>query len=165
MLHGRLDFGDVGEVEILAPALQVEPIWSNELVLIAWPDHRLAGRARVTLSDVAAEPFVVAWGRTLGDQVLNRAITRAGLAPRRMVMQLGNQDGVRQAVLRRVGVGVVSRRIVAEDLAAGALVALPLEGWPVVEQFLLIYRRAYRITPIAHQFMAFLREESPRVSG
>jgi DNA-binding transcriptional LysR family regulator len=138
-------------------------VWCNELLLIAWPDHRLAGQARVTLQEVAAEPFVVAWGTTLGDQGLNRALARAGLAPRRIVLQLGNQDGVRQAVLQRTGLGVVARRVVAEDLARGALVALPLDDFPVLEQSLLIYRRAYHQTPIAEQLIAFLREESLRL--
>jgi DNA-binding transcriptional LysR family regulator len=165
VLQGRLDFGIIGEAQPLSPGLQAEPVWCSELVLIAWAGHRLADQAHVTLEDVAAEPFVVAWGRTLGDQVLNRALARAGLAPRRIVMQLGNQDGVRQAVLQRVGLGVVARRIVVEELTTHALVALPLEDFPVREQSVLIYRRAYHLTPIAEQLIAFLREESPRLSG
>jgi DNA-binding transcriptional LysR family regulator len=164
VLRGRLDFGMVGEAQPLPPGVRAEPVWTSEMVLIAWADHRLAGQVHVALEDVAAESFVVAWGRTLGDQTLNQALARAGLAPRRIVMQLGNQDGVRQAVLERVGLGVVARRIVAEELATGALVALPLEGWPVMEQSLLIYRPAHRLTPIAEQLMAFLREESPHLS-
>jgi DNA-binding transcriptional LysR family regulator len=160
VLRGRLDFGIVGEAQPLAPGLQAVPVWRNELLLIAWSDHRLAGQARVTLQEVGAEPFVVAWGATLGDQTLNQALARAGLAPRRIALQLGNQDGVRQAVLQRTGLGVVARRVVAEDLARGALVALPLEDFPVVEQSLLIYRRAHHLAPIAEQLIAFLREES-----
>jgi DNA-binding transcriptional LysR family regulator len=109
---------------------------------------------------VAGEQFVVAWGRTLGDEVLNRAFARRGLGSRRIVMHLGNQNGVIQAVLQRVGLGVVQHRAVAADLAAGTLIALPLEDWPVVEQSVLIYRRAHHFTPIAEQLIAFLREES-----
>ncbi len=80
VLRGRLDFGVVSEAVELPPALQAEPLWRDRVVLIASSDHRLAGRPRVTLLDVAREPFVVAWGRTLGDQALNRAFARAGLA-------------------------------------------------------------------------------------
>src|SRR5215208_2548711 len=164
VLQGRLDFGIVGEAQALAPGLQAEPVWWNELVLVARADHPLASHAHVQLEDAGAQPYVVAWGRTLGDQVLNRALARAGLAPRRIVMQLGNQDGVRQAILERVGLGVLSRRVVLEDLAAGTLVALPIEGFPVVEQSLLIYRHAHQRTPIADQLIAFLREHSLSLS-
>jgi DNA-binding transcriptional LysR family regulator len=164
VLQGRLDFGIVGEAQTLAPGLQAEPVWWNELVLVARADHPLASHAHVQLEDAGAQPYVVAWGRTLGDQVLNRALARAGLAPRRIVMQLGNQDGVRQAILEGVGLGVLSRRVVLEDLAAGRLVALPLDGFPVVEQSLLIYRRAHQRTPIADELIAFLREQSPSLS-
>jgi DNA-binding transcriptional LysR family regulator len=164
VLQGRLDFGIVGEAQTLAPGLQAEPVWWNELLLVAPAGHPLTNHAHVQLEDAGAEPYVVAWGRTLGDQVLNRALARAGLAPRRIVMQLGNQDGVRQAILERVGLGVLSRRVVLEDLAAGTLVALPLDGFPVVEQSLLIYRRAHQRTPIADQLIGFLRAEAPSIS-
>ena len=40
-----------------------------------------------------------------------------------------------------------------ENLARGALVALPLEDFPVLEQSLLIYRRAHHLTPIAEQLI------------
>jgi LysR family cys regulon transcriptional activator len=134
------------------------------MVLIARADHPLAGQTRVTWPDVAAEPFVVAWGQTGGDQLVDRELARAGLKPRRVVMQLGNQDGVRLAVLERVGLGVVARRVVQQDLAARTLVALPLDGFPVAEQSLLIYRRAHHMTPISDELLAFLRAESLQVS-
>jgi LysR family transcriptional regulator, low CO2-responsive transcriptional regulator len=164
VLRGRLDFGLVSEAEELPPTLQAEPLWRDRVMLIASSDHRLAGQPRVTLADVAREPFVVAWGRTLGDQALNRAFARAGLASRRIVMQVGNQDGVRQAVLQRVGLGVVHRRVVTTDLAAGALVALPLEDLPMVDQTVLIYRQAHHFAPITEQLIAFLRQEAPQLS-
>jgi DNA-binding transcriptional LysR family regulator len=164
VLRGRLDFGITSEAAELPPTLQAEPLWRDRVVLIAASHHRLAGQTRVTLADVAGEPFVVAWGRTLGDQVLNRAFARAGLASRRIVMQVGNQDGVRQAVLQGVGLGVVHRRVVAADLTAGALITLPLEDLPMVEQTVLIYRHAPHLPPITEQLIAFLRDEAPRLS-
>jgi DNA-binding transcriptional LysR family regulator len=164
VLNGHLDLGVISEAETIAPVLQVEPLWRESVVLIAPPDHRLAEQPRVALRDLVDEAFVVAWGRLLGDQALNRALARAGLPPRRIVMAVGNQDGVRQAVLERVGLGVVFRRVVAADLTSGQLAALPLEDLPMSEQFLLVYRRAHRLTPLAQRFITFLREESPRLS-
>jgi DNA-binding transcriptional LysR family regulator len=164
VLNGHLDFGIISEAEPLPQALQAEPLWLEKIVLISPPGHRLAGQPRVALSDLAAEPFVVAWGRTLGDQAINRALARAGLPTRRIVMAVGNQDGVRQAVLQGVGLGVVFHRVVAAELATGALAALCLDDFPVSEQFLLVYRRAHRFTPLAQQMIAFLRTESPRLS-
>src|SRR5262249_27308100 len=78
---GRIDLGIVGETAVLPSAVQAEPVWRNQLLLIAWADHRLARQASVTVEDVAGEPFVVAWGRMLGDDVLNRAFARRGLGP------------------------------------------------------------------------------------
>jgi DNA-binding transcriptional LysR family regulator len=164
LLNGSVDLGIVSEAEPLPPALQAEPLWLDTDSLIAPPDHHVAGKPSVTLTDLVGEPFVVAWGRTLGDQTLDRALAAAGLPARRIVMALGSQDGVREAVLRGVGLAVVFHRVVAPDLRAGRLAALPLEGLAMAERHLLVYRQAHRLTPIATQLVTFLRREAPALS-
>jgi DNA-binding transcriptional LysR family regulator len=54
-----------------------------------------------------------------------------GAAP----VQLGSAEAVRRAALAGLGVAFVSRRAVAEDLAAGRLRVLPLRGTPVKRRF------------------------------
>ena len=165
VLNGKLDLGVVSEAEPLSPALQAEPLWRDTDVLIASPKHRLAGKASMLLSDVVGEPFVVAWGRTLGDQTLDRALAGTGFPARTVVMAVGSQDGVRQAVIRGVGLAVVFRRVVAEDIAAGRLAALPLRELAMSERHLLVHRRAHRVTPIVSELVAFLRAEAPLLSN
>ncbi len=161
---GKLDLGVVSEAEPLSPELEAGSIWCDTDLLVAPPEHPLAGRESVTLADVAGESFVVAWGRTLGDQTLDRALAGAGLPARRVVMAVGSQDGVREAVLRGVGLAVVFRRVVAEDLAAGRLAALPLTELAISERHLLVHRRAHRLTPIVSELIAYLRREAPMLS-
>ncbi len=79
-------------------------------------------------------------------------------------MAVGSQDGVRQAVIRGVGLAVVFRRVVAEDIAAGRLAALPLRELAMSERHLLVHRRAHRVTPIVSELVAFLRAEAPLLS-
>jgi DNA-binding transcriptional LysR family regulator len=72
---------------------------------------------------------------------------------------------VKQAVQRGVGLAIVFRRVVAAELAAGQLVALPIEALPLVEQFLMVYRRAHRFTPLATSLMTFIRTEAQGFAG
>ncbi len=187
VLRGRLDFGIVSEVTRLG-ALQSEPLWAEPTVLIAPASHRLAertgaipptealpdehapsvvhgdhlpvARPAVTFADLATEAFVVGPARNLGDRALDRGLARAGLPARRVVMEMGTHEGVKQAVQHGVGLAIVFRRVVAAELAAGQLVALPFEELPMVEQFLMVYRRAHRFTPLAASLMAFIRAEA-----
>ncbi|HZR98238.1 MAG TPA: LysR family transcriptional regulator [Chloroflexota bacterium] len=159
VLRGRLDFGIVSEITRLG-TLQSEPLWAEPTVLIAPAGHRLAGRAAVGLAELAGEAFIVGPARNLSDRALDRGLARAGLPARRVVMEIGTHEGVKQAVQRGVGLAIVFRRVVAAELAQGQLVALPLDELPLVEQFLMVYRRAHRFTPLATSLMAFIRAEA-----
>ena len=162
--HGQLDLGIVSELCALPPSVRAEPLWLDAPVVVALPEHRLAARPRVTLTDLVDEPFVVAWGRTLGDQVIDRALARIGLPPRRIVMEAGNHYGVLEAARQGVGLGVLFYRVAAPDVASGKLVVLPLEELPASEQFLLIRRLTRRVSPLVEQLTDFLREESAGLS-
>lgn len=164
VLRGHLDFGIVGDSWPPPPSLALQPLWNEPLVLAARPDHPLAGRSVVMATDLVDEPFVEGGARTLADQELDRALVRAGLAPRRVVMEAGSQDGVREAVRQGIGLGVLFQRVAAADLAAGEIVALRLQDLPMQEQFLLIHRPSHRFTPLAEQLVGFLRDESRRLS-
>jgi DNA-binding transcriptional LysR family regulator len=164
VLRGRLDFGIISEVTRLG-TLQSEPLWAEPTVLIAPAGHRLAGRAAVTFADLAAEAFIVGPARNLGDRGLDRGLARAGLPARRVVMEMGTHEGVKRAVQHGVGLAIVFRRVVAAELAQGQLVALPLGELPMVEQFLMVYRRAHRFTPLATSLMAFIRAEAQGFAG
>jgi DNA-binding transcriptional LysR family regulator len=124
------------------------------------PDHRLAKKPHLSLEDLAGQRIVIGWGRTGADQALNQALARAGLPPRRIVMEAGNQDGARQAARQGVGLAILYRRVVADDLAEHRLVVLPLAELPVVEQRLLVLRPAHRLIPLAQQRIALLRTAS-----
>ncbi|HWP29057.1 MAG TPA: hypothetical protein VNM50_05900, partial [Chloroflexota bacterium] len=50
-------------------------------------------------------------------------------------------------------------------LRLGQLVALPVPDLPMVEQFLLAYRRTHRFTPLAASLLAFIRAEARAVAG
>lgn len=85
----------------------------------------------------------------------------AGPRTRQILLEIGNHEAIKQAVLQRVGLGIVFQRAVARELAAGELVALPADELPMVERFLLVYRHQHRFTPVARNLIAFLRAEAP----
>jgi DNA-binding transcriptional LysR family regulator len=163
LLHGSIDFGIVSEATAVAHTLQTEPLWSEELVLVAPPEHALARRGAATIAELAGEPFVAGpsgLGRSAGDQALDAALARAGFSSRRVVMEVGHPAGAKTAVLKGVGLAVLFRRVVAAELAAGALVALSVDELPRTEQFRLVHRRAHQFSPLGRRLMQFIRDHA-----
>jgi DNA-binding transcriptional LysR family regulator len=162
VLHGRLDFGIVNEAMVL-PSLKSESLWVDTILVIAPPVHRLARAESVGLADLANEPFVVGAAPTLGDRALDQSLVRLGLGPRQVVMRVGNLEGVKQAVVRGVGLGIVYRQVVAAELADRKLVALNLAELAITEQFFCIRRHPDRETPLAGKLMEFIRSRGHEI--
>ncbi len=164
VVHGRIDLGVIGETGPIPDTLQAEPLWSETTVLVAPPEHRLARQPRVLIDELAGEPFVVGPAVSRGAQALDASLRKAGLPPRRIVLELGTQDGVKQAILQGVGLSVLFRSVVAQELALGKLVALPVDDVAVTEQFFLVYRHTHRFSPLAQNLIEFLRAHSGAIT-
>lgn len=71
----------------------VRPFRANERIAIASPRHRLAGRSRVTLAQLAAEPFIVrvivSEPRPATSETAEEALQAAGLGVRPVIRVTG----------------------------------------------------------------------------
>jgi DNA-binding transcriptional LysR family regulator len=156
LVAGEVDFVVVGRPWVNASIpLIVRPFLDNELIAIASPRHRLAGRAQVTLAELAAEPFI---GREPGSgtrETAEEALRAAGLAVR-PVMELASNGAIKRAVARDLGVSILSRYATALELQIGHLVELPVVGFPLRRQWHLAYARDRRLGPVDEAFLRFV---------
>lgn len=139
--------------------LVVRPFLANELIAIASPRHRLANRSRVTLAELAAEPFIV---REIGSATRERtdeALRAAGLSVK-PVMEMASSGAIKRAVAQDLGVSVVSRYATALEMLIGHLVELPVVGFPLRHEWNLIYARDKRLGPIDEAFVRFVDDGS-----
>src|SRR3990170_3219388 len=156
LVAGEVDFVVVGRpwADASIPLI-VRPFLDNKLIAIASPRHRLAGRAQVTLAELAAEPFI---GREPGSgtrETAEEALRAAGLAGR-PVMELASNGAIKRAVARDLGVSILSRYATALELQIGHLVELPVVGFPLRRQWHLAYARDRRLGPVDEAFLRFV---------
>ena len=123
------------------------------MCIIMRPEHELAQRASVTLDECAAhrliyqeptdtmQPFV-------GDEL--EAFKRA----HRPVAVSNTQAVVKRLLLRGVGTSFYTRLGFSEELAAGSLVAVPLEGERLSDLRLCLVAPSDRLPTVAGQAMA-----------
>lgn len=113
----RLDFGLI-EGPCRHPALHTQAWLEDELLVVAAP-----GKARLSREELADAPWLLrepgSGTREEVERVLLPELGRLNVA-----MELGNSEAIKRAVAAGLGISCLSRRVVAELLASGALVAV-----------------------------------------
>lgn len=126
LFAGEIDVGvltlPVGQAKI-----RLAPVGTDELVLIVARDHRLAARERVEPADLADESLLICERRSRTFQLVERVLLEGGVFPR-VAMEIDHQEAVTTMVARGLGVAVVPRWAVTEEVASGAVTALPIGG-------------------------------------
>jgi LysR family transcriptional regulator, regulator for metE and metH len=125
LLAGRL------EVAVLASPvsdarLAMTPLFTDEMVVVMSPDHRLASRARMRARDFQDETLILYAGPE-DSTLFERVLIPAGVAPRRL-MQIQLTEAIVEMVKAGLGISCLARWAVEREMATGELVGVRLAG-------------------------------------
>jgi DNA-binding transcriptional LysR family regulator len=126
LLESRVDLALV-EGPVSHARVEVHPWRDDELVVIAPPGHALLRRSRVTVTDLAAEQFLVREPGSGTRDVSEQALAAHGVRVTR-AMRVGGTEAIKQAVAAGLGLAIVSRAAAADQLALGRIAVLEVEG-------------------------------------
>ena len=132
----------------------------NPLVVIAAPDHPLAGLGGVPLRRMVEETLVVRESGSGTRAAMERHFAAQGVAYR-AGCEFGTNEALKQAVRAGLGLGVVSAQTIGLELQAGCLVVLPVEGFPIVRQWYVRHRTHKRLSVAARTFRELLLRLDP----
>jgi DNA-binding transcriptional LysR family regulator len=144
--------------------VESEAFMDNPLVVIAPPDHPLAGESEIALERLAAEPFVMREAGSGTRQAMERFFKEQGMAIRHG-MQMTRNEAVKQAVRSGLGLSVVSLHTIELELETRRLAILDVQGFPLQRKWHLVYRRGKRLSPAASAFRDFVIQEAPRIAA
>ncbi len=136
---------------------RVEHLCLDPLALIFSPLHAFGGRNWVTLSELAAQEFVVAEPSSRTRLLVERALRERGLLMK-ISQQLTGTEPVKKAVEANLGVGIVSSHAVDREIAAGHLRTASIEGFPLQRHFEMVSRVDKYFSPAGVRFQRFVRE-------
>ncbi len=80
-------------------------------------------------------------------------------------MELTTNEAVKQAVLAGLGYSILPLIGMREELAAGELNIIPVDGLPVTSTWQLIWMRRKKLSPLATAFLAYIDAERDRIVG
>lgn len=120
-------------------------------------DHRLAARAAIDLAELAGEPLLMREAGSTTRRALEEAIGAIGMEAR-VAMEIGSREALREAVVRGLGIGTVSR---SEYIPDDRLHLLPIAGDPVQTHiYVCCLRERRRNRLIASFFQAVFAGDS-----
>ena len=129
VLERRLDVALV-EGPVNDERIEVVPWRDDELVVIGHPGHPLAARRTVSLAALVTEPFIVRERGSGTRDVAEQALAAQGVRLT-VAMQLASTEAIKQAVAAGLGLAIVSRSAIADQLALGRIAVIPLRGVPL----------------------------------
>jgi DNA-binding transcriptional LysR family regulator len=139
-------------------AVEKAVIGEHPHLIIAKPDHPLAGRRRVAPALLGEETFVVRESGSGTRNLMERFFAQASITPR-IGMEISSNETIKQAVMAGLGIAFLSAHTVAAELADGRLVALDILGMPVVRQWFIVHLARRRLLPAAAALRQFLIDE------
>lgn len=138
------------------------PFLENILGFAAPSEHPFAGRKDLQLEEVIQERFI---GREVGSGTrlaLDRLLEKKGLQAE-PYMELGSSEAIKQAVVAGLGIAVLSLHSLRLEQAAGKLVVLDVEGFPIKRRWYAVHLKGKRLSLVARTFLDFILAESHQV--
>src|SRR3954469_2849918 len=120
-----VSLGLAGEMD-LPDGVTAEPFLDDELVGIAAPGRLKIRRGRISLDDLASETLLVRERGSSTRAVADRQLARVGYRPAKR-WELDSNEAIKRSVEAGLGIGFVSRMVVADELERGELVEFRVE--------------------------------------
>ncbi len=132
----------VGLVRRIAhPLVTVRALYDDELVLVSGPQHPFAEHGSVSRERLGEAPLILFDPASSYHELTTALIREAGVRPRG-VMELDNIDAAKKMVAAGLGVALLPRTAVAEELAAGALAISSIRGASPGHRRIVVIRRS-----------------------
>jgi len=137
-------------------AVEAEVIGDHPHVIIAPPDHPLAGR-RLRLADLHAEVFLMREAGSGTRALAEKLFAEAGITPE-IGMEIHSNETIKQAVMAGLGIALLSAHTVAAELADRRVVTLDCEGLPAMRQWQVVKHADKRLLPAGRALWRFLAD-------
>jgi Transcriptional regulator len=146
----RVDIGFI-EGPCHSADIVAEPWLEDELVVFAAPGSLLL-EGEITLDRLAAEHWILR-EKGSGTREIVDYLLLSHLPQFRLGMELGNSEAIKHAVRHGLGISCLSRRVIAEQLASGSLVEVPV---PLPHLKRTLWRIHHRQKHLSNALLRFL---------
>lgn len=157
VMQGECELGVVG-AKWNESGLEWQPLFADELVLVVRPDHPWATAGVIEAERLAEAAFIDRERESGTRKAAHEILVAHGIDPARLpvIAEMGSTEAVRQSVKAGIGVAIISRQAVAEDIEHGRLAEVAIRAIQFVRPFYLIRKKNRQPSPVAALFHEFI---------
>jgi DNA-binding transcriptional LysR family regulator len=144
------------------PHLDFRYLANDRMVLIVPPGHALARRRKVSVAQLARQPLILREAGSGLRHCFEKSLDKAGLSlsDLRVVLELGSNEAIKKAVLRGVGVAILSTYAVQEELRTRQLHSLRVSDLHCDRDMHIVVDRR-RVLPLPTRLFLLFLETHP----
>ena len=135
--------------------LESTAIMENPLVIVASPDHPLAGKHKIPVAELGKQDFVFREPGSGTRAAIMRFLKGKGVEVQ-VTMEMTSNEAIKQTVQAGLGLGIVSRHTVELELETGRLVELDVAHFPLRRFWYLVRLKEKQMSPVARRFESYV---------
>jgi len=136
--------------------IDTQAVLDDQLVLIAATEHSLAMRKNLQLSDLKNEHYLIREQGSGTRTAMEKIFKKQKFQPQ-IVMELGSGEAIKQAVIANMGVSLVSKMSLDQELKLKKLVILKVRNFPVKHTWYAVHLANKTLSPITEAFLKFIQ--------
>lgn len=137
--------------------LEFLPFLDNEIIAVAAREHPACRLPAPSLQALTAWPLLIREPGS-GTRQACEAFCHAQRAHFAQTLQLGSLEAQRSGALAGLGIALLPRHAVSDDLQQGRLQELAVRELPLRHSWCVAYPRDRYLSPVAQAFVAFIRD-------
>ena len=155
---GKYELGIVGK-KPENQSITCTDFQKDSLILVIHKNHPWAKEKEgITVEKLVKEPFIMREQGSGTRQVMENVLIQHKIEPEKLnvVCELGSSEAVKQGILSRIGVSIISKKEVETELEFGLLQHIKIDNISFDRKFYLIYSNVRHQSPICISFIEFL---------
>jgi DNA-binding transcriptional LysR family regulator len=165
----RTGVQDLAVIVVAGPDLdlagmEVEQVGCDEIVLVTKPGAEPHGDV-ISRDEFARLSFVTPPTTTAYGRLLDRCLREAGVMDSDIMLHLGHPDALKQAVRDGLGVAMLMRATIRDELAAGSLRQVRVEGVDLGIPIAIVHREGKVFSGAQHALISDIRTLIGKVTG
>jgi DNA-binding transcriptional LysR family regulator len=139
--------------------LDAIPFMENPLVIVAPPNHRLAGKKNIPLKELEKEIFLTREPGSGTRGAMQRFFRQHKLNVT-TGMEMGSLSAIKQSVQAELGLGLLQKGAIEVELTMGRLVELDFRDLPIQRHWYVVLHKGKRLSVAADAFKLLLINEA-----
>ncbi|MBI3569812.1 MAG: LysR family transcriptional regulator [Gammaproteobacteria bacterium] len=141
---------------------EAQAFMENPLVIVAPPDHPLVPQKKIALTRLQEEIFLVRESGSGTRIAMERFFNERGMRLK-TGMEVGSNEAIKQSVQAGLGLGLLSRATIEQELALKRLGVLDVEDFPIMRHWYVVHRKGKRLSAAAEAFKQFVLKEGQAI--